>query len=214
MKWLETVEAQEDNILSFNQASTLINKYGDDLKGVFGMTSVATPASAEAVTQAKQCGKIAVVGLATPNAMKPYVQADCVKSVVLWNPVDLGYAATYVLRAVADGKLKPGDGGGGRQARQAERGQRQRGPARTAVRLQQDQHRQVRLLICSGIRREHGAALGFAPCRFFQPEVVPPRGASNAMMPGRILCAGADAPDCPRIPNCINEPKDRLHSST
>jgi rhamnose transport system substrate-binding protein len=28
--------------------------------------------------------------------------------VVLWNPVDLGYAATYVMRAVADGKLKPG----------------------------------------------------------------------------------------------------------
>jgi rhamnose transport system substrate-binding protein len=108
MKWLETVEAQEDNILSFNQASTLINKHGEELKGIFGMTSVATPASAEAVTQAKQCGTVAVVGLATPNAMKPYVQSGCVKSVVLWNPVDLGYAATYVLRAVADGKLKPG----------------------------------------------------------------------------------------------------------
>src|SRR5215813_1280633 len=108
MKWLETVEAQEDNNLSFNQATTLINKYGDDLKGIFGMTSVATPASAEAVTQAGKCGKIAVVGLATPNAMKPYVDKDCVKSVVLWNPVDLGYAAMYVLRAVADGDLKPG----------------------------------------------------------------------------------------------------------
>ena len=108
MTWLETVEAQEDNNLSFNQANTLINKYGDKLKGLFGMTSVATPASAEAVTKAGQCGKIAVVGLATPNAMKPYVIADCVKSVVLWNPVDLGYAATYVMRAVADGKLKPG----------------------------------------------------------------------------------------------------------
>ena len=46
LKWLETVEAQEDNILSFNQATTLINKYGDELKGLFGMTSVATPASA------------------------------------------------------------------------------------------------------------------------------------------------------------------------
>src|SRR5215471_14271931 len=103
MKWLETVEAQEDNILSFNQATTLINKYGDELKGIFGMTSVATPASAEAVTQAKQCGRIAVVGLATPNAMKPYVAKDCVKSVVLWNPVDLGYAAMYVLRAAVDG---------------------------------------------------------------------------------------------------------------
>jgi ABC-type sugar transport system substrate-binding protein len=109
MKWLETVEAQEDNNLSFNQATTLINKYGDDLKGIFGMTSVATPASAEAVTQAGVCGKVAVVGLATPNAMKPYVESDCVKSVVLWNPVDLGYAAVHVMRAVVDGKLKPGD---------------------------------------------------------------------------------------------------------
>jgi rhamnose transport system substrate-binding protein len=98
LKWLETVEAQEDNNLSFNQATTLINKYGDELKGIWGMTSVATPASAEAVTQARQCGKIAVVGLATPNAMKPYVGAGCVKSVVLWNPVDLGYAAMHVLR--------------------------------------------------------------------------------------------------------------------
>ena len=109
MKWLETVEAQEDNNLSFNQATTLINKYGDKLKGLLGMTSVATPASAEAVTKAGQCGKIAVVGLATPNAMKPYVHSNCVKSVVLWNPIDLGYAATYVLRAAVDGKLKPGD---------------------------------------------------------------------------------------------------------
>ena len=107
MEWLETVEAQEDNNLSFNQASTLINKYGDELKGIFGMTSVATPASAEAVTQAGLCGKVAVVGLATPNAMKPYVEKDCVKSVVLWNPVDLGYAAVYAIRAAVDGKLTP-----------------------------------------------------------------------------------------------------------
>jgi ABC-type sugar transport system substrate-binding protein len=109
LNWLETVEAQEDNILSFNQATSLINKYGDDLDGLFGMTSVATPASAEAVTQAGLCGEVAVVGLATPNGMRPYVAADCVKSVVLWNPVDLGYAAVQVMRAVVDGKLKPGD---------------------------------------------------------------------------------------------------------
>ncbi len=107
MKWLETVEAQEDNTLSFNQANTLINKYGDELKGIFGMTSVATPASADAVTQAGLCGTVAVVGLATPNAMKPYVESDCVKSVVLWNPIDLGYAALYALRAAVDGKLTP-----------------------------------------------------------------------------------------------------------
>lgn len=108
MEWLETVEAQEDNILSFNQATTLLNKYGEDLDGIFGMTSVATPASAEAVTQGGACGTTAIVGLATPNAMKPYVESDCVKSVVLWNPVDLGYAAVYVTRAIVDGELAAG----------------------------------------------------------------------------------------------------------
>jgi hypothetical protein len=41
--------------------------------------------------------------------MRPYVKADCVKTVVLWNPVNLGYAAVYVMRAIVDGKLKPGD---------------------------------------------------------------------------------------------------------
>jgi rhamnose transport system substrate-binding protein len=109
MEWLETLEAQEDAVESFNQANTLIDKYGDDLDGIFGMTSVATPSAADAVTQAGLCGDVAVVGLATPNAMKPFVNDGCVQSVVLWNPVDLGYAAVYVMRAVVDGTLKPGD---------------------------------------------------------------------------------------------------------
>ena len=72
------------------------------------MTSVATPAAAEAVQQNNLCGKVAVVGLALPNAMKPYVNGDCVKSTILWSTVDLGYAAAHVMRAVADGTLKPG----------------------------------------------------------------------------------------------------------
>jgi rhamnose transport system substrate-binding protein len=108
LKWLETVEAQEDSKLSFDQANTLLNKYGDQIKGLFGMTSVATPNSADAVTQAGLCGKVSVIGLATPNPMKPFVASDCVKSVVLWNPIDLGYAAVYVMRAVVDGTLVPG----------------------------------------------------------------------------------------------------------
>ncbi|MAS33689.1 MAG: autoinducer 2 ABC transporter substrate-binding protein [Anaerolineaceae bacterium] len=109
LTWLETVEAQEDSVLSFNQATNLINAYGDDLDALFGMTSVATPASADAVTQAGLCGEVSVIGLATPNAMRDYVEAECVESVVLWNPIDLGYAAVYVMRAMIDGELQPGD---------------------------------------------------------------------------------------------------------
>jgi ABC-type sugar transport system substrate-binding protein len=109
LTWLETLEAQEDAPLSFTQAQTLLNKYGDGIQGIFGMTSVATPAAADAVTQAGACGNVSVIGLATPNPMKPFVDAGCVQNVVLWNPVDLGYAATYVMRAVADGTFNPGD---------------------------------------------------------------------------------------------------------
>ena len=109
LEWLETLEAQEDAGLSFQQAQTLINKYGEDLDGIVGLTSVATPASADAVNQADVCEDVAVVGLALPNAMKPYVSTGCVRDVILWNPVDLGYAALYVLRAVVDGEFNPGD---------------------------------------------------------------------------------------------------------
>jgi dihydrofolate synthase/folylpolyglutamate synthase len=41
--------------------------------------------------------------------MKPFVNDGCVQSVVLWNPVDLGYAAVYAMRAIVDGELAPGD---------------------------------------------------------------------------------------------------------
>jgi ABC-type sugar transport system substrate-binding protein len=109
MTWLETVEAQEDAVLSFNQANTLLNKYGEDLDGLFGMTSIATPAGADAITQAGLCGTVAMVGLATPNPMKPFVESGCTPTVILWNTVDLGYATMYVLNALLTGELQPGD---------------------------------------------------------------------------------------------------------
>ena len=40
--------------------------------------------------------------------MKPFIKSGCVNYDVLWNPVDLGYAAGYVMRASVDGTLKPG----------------------------------------------------------------------------------------------------------
>jgi len=120
--WLETVESQEDQNLSFQQTQALINSYGPELDGVLGLSSVAFPGAADAVQQAGLCSPddaaegvgapdadsaIAVVGLSTPNQMKPFVENGCVESVVLWNPIDLGYAAVYVMRAVVDGTLTP-----------------------------------------------------------------------------------------------------------
>lgn len=89
-------------------AIDVIKKY-PDLKGIFGISSVSFPGSAEAVEQSDKSGQIMVTGLSTPNDMKKFVQNGTVKSVVLWNTVDLGYLTVRVAEAVATGKLKPGD---------------------------------------------------------------------------------------------------------
>jgi rhamnose transport system substrate-binding protein len=99
--------SEEDQQLAFKATGQIVKAY-PNVKGIIGLSSVAFPGAADAITQANLIGKIAVTGLSTPNQMKPFVKSGCVKSVVLWNPVDLGYAAIYAMRAVVDGKIKPG----------------------------------------------------------------------------------------------------------
>jgi rhamnose transport system substrate-binding protein len=100
--------AEEDQQKAFRVTGEIIKAY-PNVKGIIGLSSVAFPGAADAITQAGLIGKIAVVGQSTPNQMKPFIKSGAVKSDVLWNPVELGYAAAYVMRAVIDGKLKPGD---------------------------------------------------------------------------------------------------------
>jgi rhamnose transport system substrate-binding protein len=77
-----------------------------DLKGIFGITSVALPGAAKAVRDAGMSGKIAVTGLATPKDMRSFVEDGTVKTVVLWNPVDLGYLTIHAAKRLAEtGKL-------------------------------------------------------------------------------------------------------------
>lgn len=108
LKFVATEYAGENQVVSEQKAESLLKAH-PSLKGLYGMTSVAFPGAASAVKKAGKAGKVAVVGLGTPNDMKPFVKEGVVKSVVLWNPVDLGYLTVYVARAVAKGELKPGD---------------------------------------------------------------------------------------------------------
>src|SRR5439155_23175355 len=50
--------------------------------------------------------KIVATGLYTPNDMREFVKKGTVKTVVLWNPVDLGYLAVYGGHATITGALK------------------------------------------------------------------------------------------------------------
>lgn len=106
---LVTIKYPGENASSaLADAQDVIKKY-PDLKGLFGISSVAFPGAAEAVEQSGQTGKIMVVGLSTPNDMKRYVKSGTVKSVVLWNTPDLGYLTIRVAEGLATGKIKSGD---------------------------------------------------------------------------------------------------------
>ncbi len=85
----------------------VISKY-PDLKGIFGISSVSFPGAAEAVEQSGKSGQVLVTGLSTPNDMKKFVHNGTVRSVVLWNTVDLGYLTIHVAKALATQEIKDG----------------------------------------------------------------------------------------------------------
>lgn len=107
LKFLTTKPAGEDQKLAFQITNDFMNAY-PNLKGIFAISSTSFPAAAEAIKQAGKSGKILVTGLGTPDTMRAYVKDGTVKSVILWNTVDLGYLTIQVAHAVAKGELKPG----------------------------------------------------------------------------------------------------------
>lgn len=107
MKLLTVKPSEESLELAFKVTMDILKAY-PQVKGIFGISSVAFPGAAEAVRQAGKKGKVAVVGLSTPKSMREYVHDGTVKTVILWNPVDLGYLTVYTAKALCDGTLKRG----------------------------------------------------------------------------------------------------------
>jgi rhamnose transport system substrate-binding protein len=108
LKLVATKPSDEDQRKAFQTAQDLMKAH-PNLKGIWGISTVAFPGAAEAVKQAGKSGKVLVTGLATPNDMKAYVKDGTVKSVILWNTMDLGYLTVRAAAALAEGKLKAGD---------------------------------------------------------------------------------------------------------
>lgn len=107
LKLVATKPSNEDQRLAFQVTKDLIGAY-PDLRGVFAISSVAFPAAAEAVKQSGNSGTVLVTGLATPNDMKAFVHDGTVRSVVLWNTIDLGYLTVFAADALSKGELKAG----------------------------------------------------------------------------------------------------------
>lgn len=106
LKLVAIKPSKEDQKLAFQVAQDLMKAY-PNLKGLFAISSVAFPGAAEAVKQAGQAGKVQVLGISTPNDMRDYVKDGTVKSVILWNTIDLGYLTIRVADALARGQYDP-----------------------------------------------------------------------------------------------------------
>jgi ABC-type sugar transport system substrate-binding protein len=107
MRLLQTLVPEEDQNRARQMTLDVLNAH-PDLAGIWGITSVALSAVAEAVHQAGRSGQVRVTGLSLPSTVKPYVQDGTVAQFVLWNPVDLGYLAVHVARRLAEKTLVPG----------------------------------------------------------------------------------------------------------
>lgn len=103
MKIVDIRPSELDPEAAYRVTQDLLKAY-PNLKGIFGLTSIALPMAAQAVKEAGRSGTITVTGLATPSAMKPYIADGTVKAFLLWSPVDLGYLTVYVAKAVAGGQ--------------------------------------------------------------------------------------------------------------
>ncbi len=96
-----------------SECATLIGRMGegeDKIQGAIGLSSMATPALGAQYQQAASkpdATKVAMTGLATPNALKTYIKDsnNPLNTGVLWNCMDLGYLAVQTAYQMVTGEV-------------------------------------------------------------------------------------------------------------
>ena len=103
LKLVETVYGDDEPTKSTTETQNLLTKY-PDLKVICCPTTVGILACAQTVQNTEGCA-VKVAGLGLPSEMKEYVGEDKVcPYMYLWNPIDVGNCAAYMIKAIADGK--------------------------------------------------------------------------------------------------------------
>ncbi|PSJ60368.1 rhamnose ABC transporter substrate-binding protein [Pseudaminobacter soli (ex Li et al. 2025)] len=106
---VSVVYGDDDSAKSTDEAKGLL-KSNPNLKAIIAPTTVGVVAAAQVVTDENLIGKVNVTGLALPSEFKKFIDNGASQSVALWNPIDLGYSAVYLVHDIAAKKdeVKPG----------------------------------------------------------------------------------------------------------
>ncbi len=95
---------------SYTEAQGLITS-DPNLKVIIAPTTVASQPPPSTSRTTSWSGKVLVTGLGLPSEMINHVKSGAAPQFALWNPIDLGYAATTIAYNLATGKEKAVAGG-------------------------------------------------------------------------------------------------------
>jgi rhamnose transport system substrate-binding protein len=88
---------------SYRETVALVKQH-PDLAVIVSLSSVGIVAAAKAIEDQGLTGKVHVTGLGLPSELAGYVSSGVVPKFAIWNPIDLGYAATQVAVRLARGE--------------------------------------------------------------------------------------------------------------
>lgn len=104
MKLVAVVYGDDLADKSYREATGLFKSY-PNLKGIISPTTVGIAATAKAIEDAGLAGKVQLTGLGLPSQMKQYIADGTCQEMELWNPIDLGYSATYISYLLVKGNV-------------------------------------------------------------------------------------------------------------
>ena len=102
MEYIGVVYGDDEYQKSFDETQGLLNQY-PDLKGLIVPTTVGGPAVAKCIQDAGR--DVKVTGLTLASDMKTFIEAGIADETFLWNPIDLGYVASYAAVALVNGDI-------------------------------------------------------------------------------------------------------------
>jgi rhamnose transport system substrate-binding protein len=94
---------------SVSETEGLLRSY-PNLEVIIAPTTVGIAAAAKVISDKGLIGKVFVTGLGLPSEMADYIDNGSCPYMFLWNPIDLGYLASYMGTALSSDKISGKEG--------------------------------------------------------------------------------------------------------